>query len=232
MHLLSSINTAAEIPIKNIKLIVNISTVIWCPRLHRPSLATRCGPPIPFTTVKWVELAVEIVSRSLVLIWFGSIGMIVVSSLIRCIMPFGRRDDDDVMFALYNRWCCCCSSALKPSVWNWWWVNGIFLWIWASCSKLAAVSSSEPDEALCNFQLTFHLTNPNVYTIYKSHLTCELWLLSVDPCDDCEPLLTPSFVSSPMPAGCLSISRILREFAAGLRFLRSLSGIESLPSLW
>lgn len=111
-HLLSNINTAAEIPIKNIKLIVNISTVIWCPRLHKPSLATRCGPPIPFTTVKCVELAIDIVSKSLVLIWFESIpsGMIV-SSLIRCIIPFGNRVDAsiefNVMFALYSRCCCC-----------------------------------------------------------------------------------------------------------------------------
>lgn len=46
-------------------LIVTISTVIWCPRSHNPLLGTLGGLPIPFTTVKCVELAIEIESKSL-----------------------------------------------------------------------------------------------------------------------------------------------------------------------
>lgn len=44
-------------------------------------------------------------------------------------------------------------------------------------------------------------------------LTCELWLLSVDPWDDCELRLTPPVVASYLatPLGCLAMSIVLRS---------------------
>lgn len=132
--------TAPTIPIKKTKLILKMSTVIWCPRLHKPFLIFLCGPPIPLTTVKCVELAIEIVSRSLVLfawIKFGSIGMFVPSI---CLIV------DKVIFVLY--W-----FDVDGSIWiisdncDW----GRFLLILAKCSKFAAVSNNEPDDALWKF---------------------------------------------------------------------------------
>lgn len=114
-----------------------MSTVIWCPLLHRPFFIFLCGAPIPLTTVKCVELAIEIVSRSLVLtcIKFGSIGMFVPSI---CFIV------DKVIFVLYwfgdDGSICIISDNC-----DW----GRFLLIRAKCSKFAAVSNNEPDDALC-----------------------------------------------------------------------------------
>uniref|UniRef100_A0A182WJZ0 Uncharacterized protein n=1 Tax=Anopheles minimus TaxID=112268 RepID=A0A182WJZ0_9DIPT len=65
MYILSSRKTAEQIPIMKMMLIVTISIVIWWPLEHIPVLITRCGPPIPFTMVKCVELATETESGSL-----------------------------------------------------------------------------------------------------------------------------------------------------------------------
>ena len=143
-------------PIMKTMLIVMINTVIWCPRLHKPLRLWRWDPPMPLTTVKCVELAMDNESRSLVLYGIDSmpsqIGIMELSlrpflnSCVSMSILFWAR----VMFFVY---------AELRLVRSWWgvirWSSMLLLvthdWdlcIFAKFSTFATVSRREPDEAL------------------------------------------------------------------------------------